>query len=97
MLRAMEEDFGLQDLSQAEMDVLLAAHATRKQTGPQVTSEQIRQQPLVAHIAQATFHRALRALVAKGLIAKAQGFKARHYIVRISETALPAGPYTTEG
>lgn len=81
MLHAMEKDFGLDDLSPVEIDVLLAAHAATRKSGATVTSDAIRKEGLAADIAQATFHRALKVLLQRGLLAKAEGFKARHYVV----------------
>ena len=82
MLREMEQDVGLRDLTEMEMDVFLAAHAASGTEGSAITSDQIRRHELTSSLAQATYHRALRSLVAKGLIEKVQGYKARHYIVR---------------
>ncbi len=82
MLREMERDVGLQELSETEMDVFLAAHAVTGKQGEPVTSDQIRQHELVSNIAQATYHRALRSLVMLGLLAKADGYKSRLYVVR---------------
>jgi DNA-binding MarR family transcriptional regulator len=81
MLHAMEKDFGLDDLSPVELDVLLAAHAAARKTGATISSDEIRKEGLAEGIAQATFHRALKSLLQKGLLAKADGFKARHYVV----------------
>jgi len=82
MLRQMERDVGLDALSSSELDVFLAAHALTGMPGGSVTSDQIRRHELVRHMAQASYHRALRSLVALGLLEKAEGFKARHYVVR---------------
>lgn len=82
MLRKMEVDIGLDALTWAEMDVLLAAHSVTGKLGEAVTSEQIRQHELAYGLAQATYHRALRSLVGLGLLEKAEGYKARHYVVR---------------
>jgi len=85
MLREMEHDVGLQDLTAMEMDVFLAAHAAHAATGKAgtaVTSDQIRGHELASNLAQATYHRALRSLVALGLLEKAQGYKTRRYVVR---------------
>lgn len=81
MLRDMERDFGLQDLSAVEMDVFLAAHAVKGTDGNEVTSDQIRRHELVRELAQATYHRALRSLVRLGLLEKADGYKSRIYLV----------------
>lgn len=82
MLRKMEEDVGLEELTASELDVFLAAHAITGQLGEVVTSEQIRRHDLTSGLAQATYHRALRSLVGMGLLEKAGGRKARHYVVR---------------
>ena len=82
MLLEMERDIGLSDLSTTERDVFLAAHALSKEGGEAVSSDRIRRHALVADLAQATYHRALRSLVGSGLIEKAAGYKSRHYVVR---------------
>ncbi len=82
MLRKMEEDVGLDELTPAEMDVFLAAHAVTGKLGEAITSDQIRRHDLASGLAQATYHRALRSLVGLGLLEKAKGYKSRHYVVR---------------
>lgn len=81
MLREMEHDIGLEDLSQSELDVLLAAHAVSDDPGGAVTSEQIRGHKMAAGLARATFHRALKSLVSMGLLSRPDGSKAGQYIV----------------
>lgn len=85
MLREMEKDMGLRDLSGPEMDVLLAAHDVTQKSGDVVTSEQIRQHELVAEIAQATYHRALKSLQAMGFLVKANGSRAGRYVLQVTE------------
>lgn len=82
MLREMEQAVGLQELTAIEMDVFLAAHAVGGEPGAVVTSDQIRRHQLTSSLAQATYHRALRSLIAMGLLEKAEGYKTRHYVVR---------------
>mmetsp|Transcript_20752 Transcript_20752/g.26691 ORF Transcript_20752/g.26691 Transcript_20752/m.26691 type:complete len:115 (-) Transcript_20752:29-373(-) len=81
MLHIMERDIGLDRLSRAERDVLLAAHALTCVPGAPVQSEQIRSHRLVREIAQATFHRTLKSLLDLGLLERAGGSKAKHYVV----------------
>lgn len=81
MLHQMERDMGLDRLSRAERDVLLAANALTEAPGEPVKSEQIRSHRLVKGIAQATFHRTLKSLLDLGLIRRAGGSKAKHYVV----------------
>ncbi|MCG7622818.1 MULTISPECIES: hypothetical protein [unclassified Epibacterium] len=82
MLRDMERDLGLEDLSPAEKDVFQAAHRLTDTPGQLVRSEQIRQHDLVKGVAQATFHRALKSLLELGFLERPEGAKAKHYIVR---------------
>jgi hypothetical protein len=82
MLREMENDVGLDTLTPVEMDVFLAAHALSGSRGEVVTSDDIRQHDLTVGIAQASYHRALRSLLAIGLLKKAEGYKSKHYLVR---------------
>lgn len=82
MLRQMEADVGLADLTQPEKDVLLAAHSLSEKPDGEITSDQIRQHELVSDLTRSTYHRALRTLLSHGLIEKAKGFKSRRYVVR---------------
>jgi hypothetical protein len=82
LLREMERDVGLQELSATEMDVFLAANAVAGDQGDAVTSDQIRNHDLASSLAQATYHRALKSLVNLGLLEKAKGYKSRVYVVR---------------
>ncbi|MEQ9295829.1 MAG: hypothetical protein RIG93_26445 [Roseibium album] len=82
LLRKMEADVGLEALTPAEMDVFLAAHSVTEKLGEAVASDQIRQHEMASCLAQATYHRALRSLVRLGLLEKAEGCKARQYVVR---------------
>jgi len=86
MLYQMERDIGLDHLSRVERDVFLAAHALTSAPGAPVQSEQIRSHRLVQGIAQATYHRALKSLLEVGLLERAGGSRAKHYVVR-SDTA----------
>ena len=82
MMRQMEQDVGLGALSAMEKDVFLAAHALSERHGEAVTSDDIRTHELIVGMAQASYHRALRSLVSLGFLEKADGYKARHYVVR---------------
>jgi len=82
VLREMERDIGLQDLSVSEMDVFLAASALTEGPGGVVTSEQIHSHELTSGLAQATYHRALKSLLNLGLLEKAEGYKTSFYVVR---------------
>ncbi|WP_109464919.1 hypothetical protein [Albibacillus kandeliae] len=82
MLRQMERDVGLDNLTQAERDVFLAAHRLTERPGDIVQSDQIRRHDLVCSIAQASYHRALRSLLALGLLERAGGARTKLYVVR---------------
>lgn len=87
MLHQMERDLGLDRLSRSERDVLLAANSLTKTPGEPVQSEQIRNHRLVKGLAQATFHRTLKSLLELGLIKRAGGSKAKHYVVSFDPAA----------
>jgi hypothetical protein len=82
ILRDMERDIGLQELTAPEMDVFLAANAMAGDEGAAVTSDQIYSHKMASGLAQATYHRALRSLVGIGLLEKANGYKVGLYVVR---------------
>lgn len=77
----MESSLGLLNLSQAEKDVLYAIGSLYGDGAETVRTEAIRAHPLVADIPPATFHRALRSLLDKGLIALPPDRKAGVYIL----------------
>ncbi|OIQ33526.1 MAG: hypothetical protein BM562_00370 [Alphaproteobacteria bacterium MedPE-SWcel] len=82
MLRQMERDIGLEDLSPAEKDVFQAAHTLTQAPGQLIESDQIRQHRLAKNLAQATFHRALKTLLDLGFLERPDGTRAKHYLVR---------------
>ncbi|MGR3364535.1 MAG: hypothetical protein ACU0CY_10175 [Maritimibacter harenae] len=82
MLRQLERDVGLDDLSRTERDVFLAAHSLSKKPGDIVSSDQIRSHTLLQPVAQATLYRAIRRLLGLGLLERAAETKSRSYVVR---------------
>ncbi|MCW3783866.1 hypothetical protein [Defluviimonas salinarum] len=82
MLRQLEKDVGLADLSRAERDILLAAHSLCDRPGDIISSEKIRGHRLVRSLAQATFYRAVRTLLGLGLFERAPASKAKSYVIR---------------
>lgn len=81
ILYGMERDLGLGDLSKAEMDIFLVAQSLTKSAGDVVRSHDLRNHEFTAPLAPATFHRGLRSLLNRGLLRKADGSKAKDYIV----------------
>lgn len=81
LLFEMEKTVGLVDLSQNERDVLYAINEVSQGTPRAARSDAIRNHPLAAAIPQATYHRALKSLVQRGLVAHAPETRAGHYVV----------------
>lgn len=86
LLFNMEKSLGLSDLSGPELNVLLAAHASSQDPGEVISSASIRNHELACDLTKPTFHRALRDLIAMGLLEKAEGAKTQYY--RVSKVAL---------
>jgi predicted transcriptional regulator len=80
-LHEMEVELGLTDLPAIEKDVLYAIVETLEEVPSAARSETVRMNPLAAAIPQASYHRALRNLLAKGLIKRAPDTKAGRYIL----------------
>ncbi len=81
LLRTMEQDLGLDDLSHTELDIFLAAQSIGGKCGAIITTTELRAHDLVASFPPATYHRALRALVERGYLRKADGAKAKSYVL----------------
>ncbi|MEY4982183.1 MAG: hypothetical protein RIR62_449 [Pseudomonadota bacterium] len=81
LLLEMETAMGLTDLSPNERDVLYAINEVGTGSPRAARSDAIRAHPLAAAIPQATYHRALKSLVHRGLVAHAPETKAGHYVV----------------
>lgn len=81
LLFEMEKTLGLVDLSQNERDVLYAINEVSAGASRAARSDAIRNHPLAAAIPQATYHRALKSLVERGLIAHAPDTRAGLYVV----------------
>ena len=81
LLFDMEKSLGLVDLSPNERDVLYAINEVSSGSPKKARSEAIRNHPLAAAIPQATYHRALKSLVERGLVAHAPDTRAGHYVL----------------
>ncbi|MCA0960714.1 hypothetical protein [Salipiger bermudensis] len=82
MLRKLERDVGLEDLSRTERDVLLAAHSLTSCVDDEISTEQIRKHSLLEPVAQATLYRAIRTLLGYGLLEQTGQSRGRNYVVR---------------
>lgn len=81
LMRSMELELGLEDLSAAELDVFLAAQSIGSDEDAVITTTELRSHDLVSVFPPATYHRALRALVERGYLKKAKGAKAKTYVL----------------
>lgn len=84
LLKEIETDLGLDELTEAERDVLYAARIASKADpkGAHIfSSEDLRGNGFVDQIAPATFYRALKALRDRGFVQLAPGFRKNHYIL----------------
>lgn len=81
LLRTMEHDLGLDDLSSTELDIFLAAQCIDEGNGSTITTNELRTHELVSHFPPATYHRGLRALVERGYLKKAEGAKTKSYLL----------------
>lgn len=82
LLFEMETAQGLTALSSSERDVLYAIVEVASGKARVSRSDAIRSHPLAAGIPQATYHRALKVLLEKGLIDHAPDTRAGQYIAR---------------
>ncbi len=90
LLKELEAELGLFELTEAERDVLYAARiASRLEAdGSQVfASENLREHGFVDEIAPATFYRALKALRDRGFIRLAPGHRKNHYVLDFDPAA----------
>lgn len=81
LMLEMETSLGLVELSQGERDVLYAVSQIVGTSELQVRSEAIRSHPLVAGMPPASFHRALRGLLDRGMLRLAPERKSGAYIL----------------
>jgi hypothetical protein len=80
LLLRMEGELGLGDLSRFERDLLYAVRDLAGE-GQLVRSADLRSHRLTVNMAQPTFHRALRELIARGYLQHAEDTRTRYYIV----------------
>ena len=80
LLRCMEASMGLQELSTAECDIYCAAGEISEEKLA-VTTDALMKHGLVEGISRPTFFRALKSLVARGLLVHDKGRMRGHYAV----------------
>lgn len=85
LLFEMETTLGLVELSQNERDVLYAIREVVSGSTRAARSDAIRNHPLAAAIPQATYHRALKSLVQRGLVGHAPDTRAGQYVILARE------------
>jgi hypothetical protein len=94
LLKEIESNLGLVELTEAERDVLYAARiASRSEPdGSHVfASEELRENGFVDQIAPATFYRALKALRDRGFVQLAPGYRKNHYVLAFEAAIGKAG------
>lgn len=79
MVAGLQRDLGLQDALPLERDILAAFGALIEEGHEDVRTEALMAHPLLADVPKASFHRALRALVDRGHIRHADGYKTGRY------------------
>lgn len=80
LLLGMERDLGLGDLSQNEKDVFYAVQSVIALSDGVARSDDIKGHSLVFEMTQPTFHRSLKNLLDRGLLAHAPSTKAGSYV-----------------
>ena len=80
LLLGMERDLGLGDLSQNEKDAFYAVQSAIAGSEEIARSDDIKSHSLVFEMTQPTFHRSLKNLLARGLLAHAPSTKAGSYV-----------------
>ena len=80
LLLGMERDLGLGDLSQNEKDVFYAVQSVIAGSEGIARSDDTESHSLVFEMTQPTFHRSLKNLLARGLLAHAPSTKAGSYV-----------------
>ena len=85
LLLGMERDLGLGDLSQNEKDVFCAVQSVIANSKGVARSDDIKAHSLVFKMTQPTFHRSLKNLLARGLLAHAPSTKAGSYVAAVPE------------
>lgn len=78
MLRMMEADLGLSELSQDEKDIMAAVFELHDANG-YFESDSVRSHELTSSVSHGSFFRALRSLVERGLIEKGEGRQRKLY------------------
>jgi uncharacterized membrane protein len=78
LLESMEQELGLDDLSEAEKSVLYAVELLGEEGG-EVPLAQITKHSLVARLSRPTFYRALRQLVNEGVLEASYAKNASFY------------------
>ncbi|MCC5956212.1 MAG: hypothetical protein JJU07_08920 [Natronohydrobacter sp.] len=79
MVAGLQRDLGLEDALPLERDILAVFGALSREGYSDVRTEALMEHPLLADVPKASFHRALRALLERGHILHADGYKTGRY------------------
>lgn len=79
MVAGLQRDLGLEDTLPLERDILAVIGALKEEGHDHVRTEMLVKHRLLAGVPKASFHRALRALLDRGLVEHAEGFRSGRY------------------
>ena len=79
MVAGLQRDLGLEDAMPLERDILAALGALSREGQCSVRTEALMEHPLLTNVPRASFHRALRALIDRGHIEHADGYRTGRY------------------
>lgn len=86
VLHQMEQNLGFEELSRKERDILLAFYANASMDasfGLVSSTDRVRAHPTLETVSQPTFHRALRRLLDRGMVARPEGLPAGMYAIPV--------------
>lgn len=81
MVAGLERDLGLEGALPVERDLLVVIGALTESGHREVKTDMMMAHALLAGVPRSTLHRALRALVDRGLIRHADGTRAGRYVL----------------
>lgn len=81
MVAGMQRDLGLADSLPIERDIVALIGMYMQDGHQYVKTEMLINHPLIKNTPKATFHRALRSLISRGIICYADGYKAGRYVL----------------
>ena len=81
MVAGLQKNLGLEDTLPLERDIIAIIGMHMEDGSEHVRTEILMSHPLLATVPRASFHRALRSLLKRGLLAHPEGYKAGRYVL----------------